>query len=207
MYCRNVYLRTGLVMPSDGWVLDLGANCGLFSVWAAATGAQVVAVEAQQGFSSLISRLATYNGVSERVHVVNAFASGTKVSGKTVGSLADDAHWVGASHSTGDRPTDISVADIISSYHIDRVGLIKMDIEGGEFAVLAQDENLSWLEIVEQITLEVHSNFGDVPSLVRLLSSHGFLISSHDNDGIQVRPESPTVNYVYCARAELKSRA
>jgi hypothetical protein len=51
------------------------------------------------------------------------------------------------------------------------------------------------------------SNFGDVPSLVRLLSSHGFLISSHDNDGIQVRPESPTVNYVYCARAELKSRA
>ena len=35
MYCRNVYLRTGLVMPDDGWVIDLGANRGLFSVWAA----------------------------------------------------------------------------------------------------------------------------------------------------------------------------
>jgi hypothetical protein len=34
MYCRNVYLRTGLVMPNEGWVLDLGANCGLFSAWA-----------------------------------------------------------------------------------------------------------------------------------------------------------------------------
>ena len=40
MYCRNVYLRTGLTMPATGWVIDLGANRGLFSVWAAVTGAQ-----------------------------------------------------------------------------------------------------------------------------------------------------------------------
>jgi hypothetical protein len=26
---RNVYLRTGLKMPPDGWVIDLGANRGL----------------------------------------------------------------------------------------------------------------------------------------------------------------------------------
>ena len=26
MYCRNVYLRTGLTMPAQGWVVDLGAN-------------------------------------------------------------------------------------------------------------------------------------------------------------------------------------
>src|SRR5215472_16726900 len=38
MYCRNVYLRTGLIMPRTGWVLDLGANRGLFSVWAAMAG-------------------------------------------------------------------------------------------------------------------------------------------------------------------------
>jgi len=49
MYCRGVYLRSGLTMPSTGLVIDLGANQGLFAVWAALTGAQVVAVEAQQG--------------------------------------------------------------------------------------------------------------------------------------------------------------
>jgi len=32
MYCRNVYLRTGFSLPHTGWVLDLGANRGLFSV-------------------------------------------------------------------------------------------------------------------------------------------------------------------------------
>ena len=50
MYCRSVYLRTGFFMPHTRWVLDLGANRGLFSVWATLPGAQVVAVEAQQGF-------------------------------------------------------------------------------------------------------------------------------------------------------------
>lgn len=188
-------------MPSDGWVVDLGANNGLFSVWAAATGAQVVAVEAQQGFSSLISRLAAHNGVSERVHVVTAFASGTEISGRTAGVLADDTRWATASHSTGDRPSDISLPDIISFYHIDRVGLVKMDIEGGEFAVLGQDQDLSWLDIVEQITLEVHPDFGNVASLVKRLINHGFLTSSYDNDGNHVGPESPTVNYIYCSRA------
>jgi hypothetical protein len=29
MYGRNVYLRTGLKMPPNGWVIDLGANRGL----------------------------------------------------------------------------------------------------------------------------------------------------------------------------------
>jgi hypothetical protein len=29
MYCRNVYLRTGLRMPDRGWVVHLGANRGL----------------------------------------------------------------------------------------------------------------------------------------------------------------------------------
>src|ERR1035441_493558 len=61
MYCRNVYLRTGFVMPRTGWVLDLGANRGLFSVWAALLGAQSVAVEAQQGFEPQIRHLAAHN--------------------------------------------------------------------------------------------------------------------------------------------------
>src|SRR6266496_2104995 len=69
MYCRNVYLRSGFAMPRSGWVLDLGANRGLFSVWAALAGARVVAVEAQQDFGLEIRRLAAHNGVGERVLV------------------------------------------------------------------------------------------------------------------------------------------
>ena len=85
MYCRNAYLRTGFVMPCTGWVLDLGANRGLFSVWAGLAGAQAVAVQAQQGFGPEIRRLAAHNGVGDRVHVAIAVADGTATAGATAG--------------------------------------------------------------------------------------------------------------------------
>jgi FkbM family methyltransferase len=98
MYCRNVYLRARLVMRPTGWVLDLGANRGLFSVWAALAGARVVAVEAQQGFGPEIRRLAAHNGVGERVHMEIALAGGTVTDGANVGVLSDDGRWAATSH-------------------------------------------------------------------------------------------------------------
>ena len=64
-----------------GWVLDLGANHGLLSVWAALSGSHAIAVEAQQGFEPEIRRFAAYNSVSERVHVEIALAGGTLTEG------------------------------------------------------------------------------------------------------------------------------
>ena len=63
-------------MRATGWVLDPGANRGLFSVWAALAGTQAIAVQAQQGFEPEIRRLAAHNGVSDRVHVEIALAGG-----------------------------------------------------------------------------------------------------------------------------------
>ena len=68
MYCRNIYLRAGFVMPRTGWFLDLGANRGLFSVWSALRASRPSRSRAQQGFEPEIRHLAAYNGVSDRVH-------------------------------------------------------------------------------------------------------------------------------------------
>jgi FkbM family methyltransferase len=200
MYCRNVYLRTGLIMPSAGWVVDLGANRGLFSVWAAVTGARVIAVEAQQGFASEIHRLAAHNGVGDRISVETGVASGVAVSGSTVGHMADDDVWASASHGTADRPADVSVPGLMSAYGLPRIDLLKMDIEGGEFAVLAARENLAWLGRVRQIALEVHISAGNVPAMIQRLRDHGFIVDLRDNDGNRVALSSEAINYAYCSR-------
>ena len=103
------HLSTGLTMPATGWVIDLRANRGLFSVWAAVTGAQAVAVEAQQGFAAMIRDLAAYNNVTERVHVETAMVSGVILSGAAVGVLADDSRWATSSHGLPTRPGDVSL--------------------------------------------------------------------------------------------------
>jgi FkbM family methyltransferase len=205
MYCRNVYLRTGLTMPTSGWVMDLGANNGLFSVWAAVTGAQVVAVEAQQGFATEIRDLAAYNGVTERVHIEVAMASGVTMSGASVGAVADDHRWAATSHGTPARPADMSVPGLMAAHGIDRLGLLKIDIEGGEFAVLAAGQDLSWLERVDQLALEFHRDFGDPAALIEPLRQHGFVVDLRDNDGRRVSALSGHLDYAYCRRGERQS--
>jgi FkbM family methyltransferase len=199
MYCRNVYLRTGLQMPTSGWVIDLGANQGLFSVWAAVNGADVVAVEAQQGYADRISHLAEHNAVAQRVHVEIAMASGVTVSGAKTGVLADDRLWAMTSHGAPTRPADISLPRLMSAYGIKRVGLLKVDIEGGEFAVFA-DSDLRWLDSVDQLALEVHPPFGDAIPLIGRLRACGFTVDLRDNNGGQVAPTCDRLEYAYCRR-------
>lgn len=201
MYCRNVYLRTGFFLPRTGWVLDLGANHGLFSVWAALAGAQVVAIEAQQGFEPEINHLAAHNGVGDRVHVEIAMAGGAIRAGATVGVVADDQRWADASHGTPQRPAGISVPQVMSAYQMDRVGLMKVDIEGGEFAVFADEEDLSWLDQVDQVVVEVHCDFGDAARLVGRLRQHGFAADLRDNAGTRVSAASIGLNYAYFRRS------
>jgi FkbM family methyltransferase len=197
MYCRDVYLRTGLTMPAAGaWVVDLGANRGLFTVWAAATGAKVLAVEAQAGFGPEIRRLAVGNRVAERVHVEIALAAGCRVPGSGIG----DEVWRTASHASPDRPADRSLPDLMTAYGIDRISLLKVDIEGGEFGVFAPGEDLSWLDRVDQIAREVHHGFGDVGALIGSFHRKGFSVTLTDADGHPVPVSSSELSYLYCRR-------
>ena len=200
MYCRNVYFRTGLTMPTSGWVIDLGANRGLFSAWAATSGAQVIAVDAQQGFEPLIRALAQHNDVANRVHVEIGVASGVVASGTSVGLIADDRRWAAASHGATERPAEVSVPELMARYRIDQVSLLKVDIEGGEFALLSGNEDLSWLHRVDQIVLEVHRDYGDEAALIGRLQRAGFSVDLRDNHGQRTSAISGAVDYAYCNR-------
>ena len=207
MYCRDVYLRTGLTMPTAGWVVDLGANRGLFSVWAAVTGAQVVAIEAQEGFAPIIRALAHHNSVAEQVHVEIALASGVHTPGDAVGVVADDTRWAGTTHGAAERPADVSMPQLLSRYMIDNVKLLKVDIEGGEFGLLAADEDLSWLAKVDQLAMELHPLHGDTKSLINRLRKHGFHVELNDNDGHPVGLDADDIAYAYCRKHGVGSKS
>ena len=128
MYCRDMCLRTGLVMPRAGWVIDLGANRGLFSVWAALAGAHVVAVEAQLGFAPVIRGLAAHNGVANRVHVEIAVAGGARVPGATEGLSPMTTAGRRPRMARRSDPLACPMPEIMSDYRIDRIGMLKADI-------------------------------------------------------------------------------
>jgi FkbM family methyltransferase len=173
MYCRRVYAARPGYAPARGEsVVDLGANQGLFSVLAAAAGAsRVIAVEAQRGFAPLLAAHARANGVTDRIELVNALV------GAGSGVLASTAARDLASHWGGSVP-ELTVAELLDRHGLFHVDLMKIDIEGSEFALFDEP---GWLDRVGRIVMEVHPEHGDPAALQRVLAEHGFASVLLDN--------------------------
>jgi FkbM family methyltransferase len=137
-------------------ILDLGANIGLFALDALRRfpGGRVVAVEPDPDNLALLERNVADNGLAGRVAVRRA-AAGTHagqiafLAGRRESSRAAGAH-------DADLPTiEVPVLDVFelaasSDY-------VKLDIEGGEWALLA-DDRLAGLA-ARAIALEWHGRF------------------------------------------------
>lgn len=180
MYVRDGYLRGGVLAIRDGDVcVDLGANIGNFTSMALAHGprVRVVAVEPSRGLNAHFeTSLALNPGFRERVKLVRAFLGDAGDKQKAI--IAGDEDYRDAAW--------ISEAELVGSAGIDRVDVLKCDIEGGEFALLGKGSRL--LELAQSLAIEIHAFAGDVEGFVRHLVEQGFVIRSR-----QDAPDGSTV--------------
>jgi FkbM family methyltransferase len=206
MYCRGVYWPIPEFLPRPGYtVVDLGANVGLFSLYSAAAGATVVSVEAQSGFGDIFDRLMSRNGVSERTTFVHALV------GEGTGVLSSQPNRREASHWGSESPRR-TIAEILAATGSTHVDLCKIDIEGSEFDLF--DKDSQWLDIVDRLVMEVHSDFGDPEILVSKCLAAGFEVTRMTSDMRPVpllaelglihairRGRSDVISQVGCARS------
>jgi FkbM family methyltransferase len=169
---REVFLDESYRLP-DGLcprcIIDLGANIGLTSVWL--TGRypvdQIIAVEPVPENVELLRCNLTSNDVP--AIVVEA----------AVGPQAGEASFTTSPESNQGKlgPGDLRVRLVTMPELLrvlgSRVDLLKLDIEGGEQALLAEGD-LSWLDEVDTIIAEFHPTLVDYPRLTRIVADHGF---------------------------------
>ena len=158
---RQVYEPDAAFVPRSGdTVVDLGANDGVFAVLTAKTigAGRVIAVEAQADECVLIGEHAQMNGVAAIVTPICGFVG---------------AGGVLAAVDVGPAPAlDLDV--LFASLQIEHIALMKIDIEGSEFALFATPGN--WLASVDRIAMEAHPPHGDVASLCLRLRRAGFSV-------------------------------
>ncbi|EIV93309.1 FkbM family methyltransferase [Frankia sp. QA3] len=193
IYCRGVYHALPGFAPAAGEiVVDLGANQGLFSVLAARAGADVIAVEAQRGFASAFVNHAAGNGVSHRIQLLHALV------GPSTGVFADARARHGASHWGGDVEV-LTMAQVLETGGVDQVDLLRLDIEGAEFALFDEP---GWLDAVGRLVMEVHPGFGDPATLIARLRRQGFEVTLLDDSLRRVGDLGGAASgYLYARRA------
>jgi len=156
-------------------IVDLGANIGLTGVWLARRlGARiVVGVEANPANAALARRNYAQNDVTGVVLDAaiadrdgTAFFSDEKVA--TTGQLA----------ASGRPVRTVSFDTVLAALGADRADLVKLDIEGGEGALLAGDPE--WTARVGAIVAELHPDDADIPAVVATLRRAGFTYEAVD---------------------------
>jgi FkbM family methyltransferase len=180
-------------------LFDIGAHFGLFSLAALHYGgprAIAVAVDPSPTATRIVKIQAGLNNVSERLHVMKASAgdhTGAQ-SMVAVGIMASGYFVSPTKDHTENELTitkSITVDDLVRHYRL-KPTHIKIDVEGGEAAVLrgarqtlsSEDAPLLFVELHNQI---VTDRGGDPREPLNLLRSYGYnLIDDEDrtvNDG------------------------
>lgn len=151
---------------AGGVVVDVGANCGALTVWAALAGARVVhAYEPQLGNFHRLQDNVEANGVGDQVRVFregvwNADAREVWVDFPTEGLEAGVQTWEDPPSSLLTGPEDAVTArglSFVLQRAGDRIRLLKIDCEGCEWpAVFGMDPQD--LARVDQIVMEFHGS-------------------------------------------------
>jgi len=211
----QVYVRHGITLPPDACVLDIGANIGLFSIFAAkrCPDARIFSVEpapplfdilrmnlrlhcpnavaipcgvsdrpgsAQFTFYPESSGLSSFAADAEEEREVlkavvrNQLALGDR---RVAGLLDDEEQFLAARLRQQTYVCELrTLSDLIASFGLEKIDLLKIDVQKLEHAVLLGIEASDWPKIM-QMAIEVHDLDGRLAEIVRLLRAHGFHVT------------------------------
>jgi FkbM family methyltransferase len=201
------YLRHGLAIGEGDVIFDVGANVGLFTVFAglamprthvyafepipplfevARANAELHAVQGRVFPFGLGSRAET---VSFTYYPGNSVLSGRYASAEEESEvvrryLANDATAAATnapldelvSHSLRSERYDCAIrrlSDVVRETGVERIDLLKIDVEKAEWDVLQGIDEADWAKI-RQAVIEVHDLDGRLAQVLELLRRHGF---------------------------------
>lgn len=136
----DCYVR-GLSLPNNPVVIDIGGFVGDFSLYAVKrlNACRVIVCEPSPRNWALLLRNIERNGYGDRIRPLNkAVTDGSDVM-MNVDAPDECQSMVSAHYRTGQHLTavsGISLAGILQDYALEHVDLLKIDCEGGEFAIL-----------------------------------------------------------------------
>jgi FkbM family methyltransferase len=158
----------------DDIVVDLGCSVGVSTVLAASAGGSVVAVEAQAGMVEKAESTVQMNGCADRARFVHGLVGADSgFFNAEREQLADP--WIG-------DPPRMSMSDLLANLPV--IDLMKIDIEGSEFALFSENSDVGWLAAVRRITMEVHPEFGCAANIGSTLATRGLSIQFVTNHGL-----------------------
>jgi FkbM family methyltransferase len=166
------------ILSSNPTILDLGCNVGYTTLHFAYQypSARIIGVEMDYDNFKLAQRnTCNFKNIfllNKAISISDGFVSYSKNS-------HEDAYQI-SPYSTGIVDQEIKVesitmSSILVSLNLKYINYMKMDIEGEEVRVFDEQlSDLSWLNNVEMLNIEVHTNIRDLNLIISVLEDNNF---------------------------------
>lgn len=183
-FVDKMYRSTeSIIIQTTNPVLDIGAHIGCFSIYARKLNphSPILVIEPEPNNFSLLKENLKLNHCNSIITKQMALVGTDKKIIELY--LNEDSH----NHSTFYK-TEKSISvpattleEIINKNKLDKIGILKIDIEGEEFSVIKNLKLDTW-NIIETIILEYHDFRGnDHNDLTNIIRSKGFSIEHFPN--------------------------
>lgn len=158
IFCRKEYGR----IPKDATIIDIGANIGMFAMYAIMNGARrVIAVEPNMESCRVLEETVRLNRLEDKLTLLHA----------AIGAESGQVIYIPKKSSPGNvsvkTPTSnpdifeaiktIALQDIIDQHQVDEVDILKVDCEGAEYELLPSISD-DHLKKVKEIKMEFHGS-------------------------------------------------
>jgi FkbM family methyltransferase len=197
IWIEENYLPPGWESGPGATVVDVGANVGLFSVWAARRlgATRLVAIEPAPDTVAALRANLERNGVQAAVVEAGVAAASGRATLHRRGAPALDTTFTSDLYGSRFEPTAsvelVTLDEIFSQFRIERCDLLKLDCEGGEYDALA-GASRDTLARISNVVAEYHVGLDErrPELLAELLERHGFdvdLLPQIDIEGGHLR--------------------
>lgn len=179
IYIEQVY-KPYLEDKKDLTILDIGANIGLFSMYAHDYAKQIITVEPSAEHFKTLNYNITKNKLEDKVTTVQkaiAHYDGTTVfyhsSNKTMFSMKKEV----SDNGIKEEVETITLETLFKDYNIKHVDFMKLDIEGTEHEVVGSEGFQNVADKIDTMIVEWHQWSGYNPDqLVTTLRDYGFAV-------------------------------
>jgi len=188
IFMEECYIRRlEFDLPDSPKVIDIGANAGFFTLFAASRfpGAKIFSYEPIPSNFRLLRRNRDLNRTAEIAcfqKAIYGYSGEVLMSFDPSESLTTSAGVLMRAESQDNaiRVPCVTLQEVFDEHRLESCDLLKMDCEGSEYAILYECPG-DYLHRIAQIAMEVHRGSGpneNMESLADYLSSHDFKIRS-----------------------------
>lgn len=174
-----IFIREDYGKVSPGSIIiDIGANIGVFSLYAIHSGAKkVYAYEPNtQTYHCLLKNISANK--LDNVIISNQLAVSSVSNGIIKFPVQPSAHNTIITDEESNEDFEIvhttTLEDIIASNNIDQIHLLKVDCEGSEYDILLNTDGRTW-DNIKGIKMEYHC--GQTDTLITFLTGHHFTLT------------------------------